>query len=381
MSNLKKSTTSLCQWADRLEYVGIAVHEPSYHVWGCSPIIGPQGNTHLFVARWPVAAQFDPGWYTDCEIARYVSEKPEGPFTFKEVVLQGTGTATWDKVAPHNPTIHRVGTQYALLYIANTGKNFPASQKIGMLVSKSLDVPWKKVGKDGLILAPPENPAIWSCSSVVGLNNPALLHHPDGRFFLYYKAMRAGDVRRMGVAIAENLEGPYIHHHAPLTGNSGTIEDGYAFAENDKIYLLTTDCDHGIGLLWASDDGITFGKPTLGFERMERYMNSAEVNAATCFRGRKFERPQLLIQNGVPTHLFVAGGANIRRGDGSCSYVFKIIPQPKNLSETLTHGAKVGDLLKHLWLPVIIVGAGGTAGMIRVPSPRTRSLKLAATAA
>jgi hypothetical protein len=28
-------------WSDRLEYVGIAVVEPGYHVWGSSPVIGP----------------------------------------------------------------------------------------------------------------------------------------------------------------------------------------------------------------------------------------------------------------------------------------------------------------------------------------------------
>ncbi len=40
-------------WADRLEFVGMAVMEPDYHVWGSSPIMGPDGKTHLFVARWP----------------------------------------------------------------------------------------------------------------------------------------------------------------------------------------------------------------------------------------------------------------------------------------------------------------------------------------
>lgn len=314
-----------CAWADRLAYTGIALEEPGYHVWCCSPIIGPEGETHLFVSRWPVAVGFDPGWYTDCEIARYVGEKPEGPFTFKEVVLKGTGatTATWDRLAPHNPTIHKVGAQYVLLYIANSGENFPASQNIGMVVSKSLDGPWKKLGEDGLILSPP--PDVWSFNSIVGLNNPALFQHPDGRFFLYYKARRAGDVRRMGVAIAESLEGPYVHHPTPLTNNPDNIEDAYAFSENGKIYLLTTDLAQGIGLLWASDDGINFGEPTLGFDRMARYIDPAEVEAATCFRGKKFERPQLLIQNGVPTHLFVAGAANIRRGDGSCPYLFQVI--------------------------------------------------------
>jgi len=314
-------------WADRLEFVGIAVTEPEYHVWGSSPVIGPDGKIHLFVARWPVSAKFA-GWATDCEIAHYVSEKPEGPFSFKGVVLQGTGTSTWDKASPHNPTIQQIGAQYVLLYIANTGRDFPASQRIGMAIAKSLAGPWKKVGTDGLILSPPEAAAIWSRNSTVGVNNPALLQHPDGRFFLYYKAMKAVGVRRMGVAIAEKLEGPYGFHETPLTSNTRTIEDGYAFFEDGRIHLLTTDNDHGSGLLWTSDDGLHFGAPILGFDKMNHYIAQEKLDAATNYRGKKFERPQVLVQNGHPTYLYVASGANISKGRGSCSYVLRIKAKP-----------------------------------------------------
>ncbi len=46
----------------RLEYSGVAVREEGRHIWGSSPVIGPDGDVHLFVARWPVSAKFDPGW-------------------------------------------------------------------------------------------------------------------------------------------------------------------------------------------------------------------------------------------------------------------------------------------------------------------------------
>jgi len=28
------------------------VQDPGWHIWGCSPIIGEDGKTHLFVERW-----------------------------------------------------------------------------------------------------------------------------------------------------------------------------------------------------------------------------------------------------------------------------------------------------------------------------------------
>jgi len=299
-------------WADRLEYAGMAVSEPEFHVWGSSPVIGPDGKTHLFVARWPVAAAFDPGWRTHSEIAHYVSEKPEGPFTFKDVALKGTGTGSWDNSAPHNPTVQRIGDQYVLLYIANDGKNHRSTQKIGMAIAKSPYGPWKKAGKDGLILSPPDDPSVWCYQSLVGVNNPTLLQHFDGRYFLYFKAKVKGDVHRMGMAIADNLEGPYVIRKDPVTANEQMIEDGYAFVEDGKIHLLTTDSARGTGLLWTSDDGITFQPPILGFDRIETYIPQEQVEAATSYRSKNFERPQLLLQNGRPTHLYMASGVNIR---------------------------------------------------------------------
>ncbi|MFC1762068.1 glycoside hydrolase family protein [Planctomycetota bacterium] len=318
-------------WVDRLEYVGVAVHEPGYHVWGSSPVIGPEGKTHLFVSRWPITKGFG-AWLTDCEIARYVSDSPEGPFVFHEAVVTGTGQDSWDRQSPHNPNVQKVGDQYVLTYIANAGgerRKRVASQCIGMMVADDPAGPWRKTNGNGLILSPPADPAIWSHNSVVGVNNPALFVHPDGRFFLYYKAMKKGDVRRMGVAIADRVEGPYVFLKDPLTSNKSTIEDGYAFFEDGKVYLLTTHNEAGTGYLWASDDGIRFDTPVLGFETISHYLPAEVLRDATTFRGGKFERPQVLLRNGVPSHLYVASGMNLAGGDGTHSCVLRI-HEPKN---------------------------------------------------
>lgn len=316
--------SDLCKtWSSRIEFVGTAVSEKGYHIWGSSPIIGPSGKTHLFVARWPVEKKFA-AWTTDCEIARYVSDLPEGPYSFKEVILKGNDMKTWDRTSPHNPHIKKIGDKYALLYIARIEDN--ASQRIGMMISDSPEGPWRRAGKDGLILAPSEDASIWSYKSTVGVNNPTLLHHKDGRFFLYFKARRSGDIRRMGVAVSDRLEGPYVQHPEPLTKNEATIEDAYAFIENGKIHLLTTDNHTRAGLLWSSEDGIKFSdKPKLGYGRIDSYIPIDKVNEGTRFRGGRLERPQLLMQNGKPTHLFVASGGNVNEGaDGACSYIFRI---------------------------------------------------------
>ena len=318
-----------------LEFKSIAIQDNGWQIWGCSPIIGPEGKTHLFVARWPQETGHE-GWYTDSQITHYVGETPEGPFQFSEVVFEGTGKDTWDKYAPHNPTIHKVGDTYALFYIANTGKEQrPRNQKIGLATSKSLYGPWKKAGKDGLILSPPSDSTYYNCNSTNGVVNPAFLQHPDGRFFLYFKSndMRKKDHWKpmMGLAIADKMEGPYIQMKTPVTKNNSIIEDGYAFNYNNKIYLVTTD-NHGMiemggGLIWESEDGMNFSNPKQAYKRLAHYFGGTlpeKANKTTGDRGSKFERPQILIIDGKPLYLYCPSGTNTAGGKGSAGYILKI---------------------------------------------------------
>ncbi|MEN8126713.1 MAG: endonuclease/exonuclease/phosphatase family protein, partial [Planctomycetota bacterium] len=275
----EQETKQPVPFADRLEYVGIAVRDKGWDIWGSSPILGDDGKTHIFAARWPTEVPFNRGWRHDSQIAHYVADSPEGPFEFSDIALKGTGEDTWDRYGPHNPLIKKIDGKYVLLHIANAmgadkgNAAHTRSQRIGMAISDLLHGPWKKAGKDGLILSPSDDPKHWTYRAGNGVNNPAFLHHPDGRFFLYYKSNKA----RMGLTIADKLEGPYIHQPNPVTDNKTTIEDGYAFMMDDDICLLTTDnhdiIKRGGGLLWRSKDGITFDpEPTAGFGRMRDHI-------------------------------------------------------------------------------------------------------------
>jgi len=81
--------------------------------------------------------------------------------------------------------------------------------------------------------------------------------------------MRKGNVHQTGVAIAETLGGSYVHCREPLIGNARIFEDGYAFACDRKICLLTTNNDRGRGDLRQSDDGLHFDRPTLGVDTLD----------------------------------------------------------------------------------------------------------------
>jgi beta-xylosidase len=318
------------QLADQWEYIGIAVEEPGYTVWGTSPIRDEEGRVHLFVARWPGELKVDPGWRSHSEIAHYVGPSPEGPFRFSDMALTGSGKDTWDRYGAHNPAIHKVGERYVLLYIGNNNPEtppHPANQHIGMAISSSLYGPWEKVNGNGLILSPPVDSSYWNYGASNGVNNPALLVHPDGEFYLYFKS----EGGRIGLARSGSIEGPYEQLPEPVTSNLMTIEDGYAFLYKDKICLLTTD-NHGIlekggGLLWESADGVNFELAEQGFYPVESYLEKKALQKARRFYGGKiikFERPQLLIAANEPAYLYVTSGYHFFGKESTASYVLRL---------------------------------------------------------
>ena len=322
------NTNAQQPFSDHLKFMGVAVEEPGYFLWGSSPIEDENGKIHLFVARWKIEHTFDTGWRSHSEIAHYVGDSPVGPFKFSDLALGGSGKDTWDKYGIHNPAIHKVGDKYVLLYISNNNYQrpyHPSNQCIGMMTATSLYGPWKKVGKDGLILAPSTNPKHWTYNASNGVNNPAFLQHPDGGFLLYFKS----EGGKMGMAFAENLEGPYVMFPRPVTKNNLSIEDGYAFNWNGKICLLTTD-NHGIlekggGILWKSTNGIDFDEYESGFHVFPSYLPNGKTIKFKQNYGPapKFERPQVLMKDGQPAYLFVPSGANMHGGDETLVHVLK----------------------------------------------------------
>lgn len=341
--DIKLSTDETNNFSDHWSFKGEVLNEPGYDIWGSSPIRDEEGKVHIFCARWKATDNWEHDWRYNSEIAHYVSDSPEGPFTFVKVVLSpkmhGRG---WKSAGFHNPNIKKIGDKYALVYIANDGSpEHGPNQRIGMITADDINGPWEHIpDADTPLLSPPKNSADWCYESGCGVNNPSLLQHPDGRFLLYFKAMtgpRPEGRVKMGVAVSDNLEGPYTIQKDPITSNKVAIEDGYAFMWNDKVCLLTTD-NHGIlekgsGLLWTSKDGINFDPvPQLGFRHFGNFYlkgNIPETARVRYTQEVKFERPQILLDaNGEPEYLYCPSGVAIDGSDGSNCYILKYEKNP-----------------------------------------------------
>ncbi len=342
--------------ATSLEWVGVAIEEPGYTIWGGAPIIGEDGKTHLFCARWP-EDKVDPAWRKSSEIAHYVADRPEGPFRFVDVVATGTGRNTWDRYAPHNPEIQKFGDTYALVYIANTDYNRPPhnrNQSIGMMVSKSVYGPWKKVphfdktlakaprgenridwsstGQEGLLITASPDPKHWTHGWFTV--NPGVIE-AGGKYQLYFKSWRTTGTA-IGMAVSDHLEGPYRMGDAPLMWvDDFFIESPVPFWWDGKLCLLTSDNAGkltgitGALALWVSEDGgMTFPRTHLqvGVDLIPRYFHAYDAAKVTrIYAGHpKIEEARILSVGGRPAYLYGSSGWAVHGGTRTATYVFRV---------------------------------------------------------
>lgn len=284
----------------------ILEHE-NWNVWGTSPIVGDDGKIHVFYSRWRGTHS---RWLSHSEIAHAVADKPEGPYTVLGTVLSGRGEGHWDADTIHNPTIQKVGDKYALFFIGNNladAKKYDghhaSTQRIGLALSDSLYGPFKRVSEDP-ILDISKDKTDWDSYLTT---NPALLQHENGEFWLYYKAWDKynDQMRKMGLAIAKDISGPYIKHPKnPLVSFSQykkQVEDAFVYFYQDKYYMIMRDMGvihPHVGLMLESIDGINWSAPLLGYKTNTAYVNEQVIE--------RMERPQVLMIDGKPSYLFLA---------------------------------------------------------------------------
>ncbi|GAC13118.1 sulfatase-like hydrolase/transferase [Aliiglaciecola lipolytica] len=142
-------------------------------------------------------------WYATSEDGRHWTEKGEA---------LGKGTkGSWEGASVFTPNILVAEGKYWLFY-TGTSKTykqpFSPDSKIGIVVSDSPDGPWQRFS-NAPVLVNSENKDDFDSHLV----DDSSLIIRDGKYWLYYKGRQLGKSPKhtqMGLAIAENPEGPYI---------------------------------------------------------------------------------------------------------------------------------------------------------------------------
>lgn len=340
-------------FCERLKPCGRILELEGYNVWCCSPIYGDDGRVHVFYSRWKDDFNY---WVADCEIGHAVADRPEGPYRHVDVALKGRGGTEWDSWSCHNPTIHKVGNKYALLYMGSDGSGLDItkndlpgmdwnaykprfmklveSKRIGLAVADSLNGPWKRISDQKPLIEP--SPEDWDG---IMTTNPALVQLPGGRFRLYYKSIdwkswrEIFGIRRYGAAEADRLEGPYTkyndnpvltfeHMQPRFIANESSakskekeyefetaqVEDAYVWQEADGTFrMICRDMgffNHEYGLYLESSDGLDWSAPPKVAYRDSAFYFHEEMPGLA--REGRLERPQILMKDGVPDYLFCA---------------------------------------------------------------------------
>lgn len=314
-------------FAGRLTPLGRIIELPreeNHVVWDCSPIRDEAGKVHVFFTRIPLNEKGE--WFenfrTKGHIVHAVADKPEGPYSIQEIVLEGRGPGHWDAYGVVNPRIYRVGDEYALFY---TSYEIPFPREsyrehIGLLLSRDLKT-WRRAADGRPVISPSDDPAAWDYQLV---NNASLVRDPSsGLYRLYYRGIgnlneksSAANHYRIGFATAKNIEGPWIKSTenpvinpdalpAPDGKTYKGFEDPCVWNEGGVYFMLVKDMGYfnpRAGALFTSSDGIHWGTPQRGYATPD-------------------DSPQLLFDDhGKPSYLFV----NRYKPAPMSGFVFKI---------------------------------------------------------
>jgi hypothetical protein len=297
-----------------------------YITWGASVIRGDDDRYYMFVSRWPEHMGYR-NWVTNAEIVLASSNVPEGPYQFEKVVLPPRGREYWDGMMTRIPVIRRHDGKYILFYVGTTYDfERPTTQvtpeeygtawnrkRIGVAVADSPQGPWQR--QDQPILEP--RPGKWDGAIT---SNPAPIIHDDGSVLLIYKSAPVPYPERrkirdldFGVAVAPHFLGPYRRVNAgqkiEFKGMPrARVEDPCIWYREGFYHMVAKIFGDEItgetqaGFYAFSQDGMEWALP----KRPQAYSRRVLFSDGTERVQSKLEQPQVLLQDGIPSHVFFA---------------------------------------------------------------------------
>ncbi|HSI83555.1 MAG: glycoside hydrolase family protein [Candidatus Methylacidiphilales bacterium] len=96
--------------------------DPEYFIWCGTAVRGDDGRCHMYYSRWPRRLGFH-AWVSHSEVAYAVADSPFGPWRHAGLALPARSGQYWDGDCTHNPTVLRAEEdgRYYLYYMGNRG--------------------------------------------------------------------------------------------------------------------------------------------------------------------------------------------------------------------------------------------------------------------
>ncbi len=193
-------------------------------------------------------------WYATSEDGHTWTERGEA-------IARG-GAGAWDEQSVFTPNIMVAQGKYWLFFTAvpkpfNNDGNKVTKSAIGAAVSDSPDGPWEKLPGNP-ILRCSDDPADFDSMRV----DDACLIVRDGKYWLYYKGRQWDNTpanTKMGVAIADRPQGPYVKHPFNPVVAGGHEVTVWPYGSG-VVALINIGPEDLRRTLQYAEDGITFQK-------------------------------------------------------------------------------------------------------------------------
>lgn len=213
--------------------------DKGFYTWCGSMIRGEDDKSYLFYSRWPYEKKMA-GWVRYSEIACAVADDPMGPYRPHSVAIKGRGGDFFDAGAAHNPHIHRFGSRYYLYYMGAGEKgNFNASRMSQRIGVAVADNLTGPWQRDEKPLID-VTPGSFDSKMVT---NPSVAFF-KGRYVMVYKAQGDDGKVLHGVAFADAPDGPFQKHGKPIfthPDHSFPAEDPFIFVYRGSLYAILSD--------------------------------------------------------------------------------------------------------------------------------------------
>jgi len=302
--------------------------------WGGS-VVQVGTDYHMFVSRMSGGCGLD-CWQGNSEIAHAVSPDPLGPFTFQEVILP---------FFAHGPTIHQLsdGT-FLLLHLGCSSPGHPVpdhppctcpwnngtspaternilksapmacgSDYISLNSAMSVTGPWTTTEQ--------KNPkASWA----TGTTNPGLFISANNSIIMAYRGNIPVDSanERLGVAYASSWKADFVDPRSvPIFAHGG--EDPYIYQDKrGNFHIIYHDMDGADkGAHGYSSDGHTWLNGDVPC-----YTGQVEFDDGSSIKFKKRQRPQLIVQGGVPRYLYTG----VMPGGDTGDYTYTLAQEINN---------------------------------------------------
>lgn len=228
---------------------------------------------YVWYSKGPISPGYDATvWYATSPDGRQWTERGEA--------LAKGEAGSWDGASVFTPNILVAEDKYWLFYTGTSKpyeRPFNPDSKIGLAVAESADGPWKRLDTNP-ILTNSERPEDFDSHLV----DDACLIVREGRYWLYYKGRQLGKSpaeTRMGLAIAEQPQGPYVKVDANpvIPGNHEVL-----------VWPQGTGVAAMIGTTGPEDitESILYAEDGLHFEKTHDVVNAP--HAAGAFRPEAF---------------------------------------------------------------------------------------------